>query len=301
MRKKKKDLDLSALEAPAPDFKQKTLDQFDTLGGIANWANARDVQTIAKGIFGLLLKAGAMKNSTAVVTEAHVRTVLDSMISERRQRQDAAAIEPSSLHSDMMAQMQNIQAPPPPRTVATSSSAINTSEAEAPPQLAKDTPPAAPANEIGRDSGVSDAVWEQLQRDKRAANELEEQYQKLIKASADAANNARILEQKEQAAEQALQQAIQYNKDQLVLQEAKRLREEARVRDEMERRAQEELLAMLERQRKAVEEERRKEARMQQKLRTLGICPAGFIWIRQDGGYRCSAGGHFVTDSALGL
>jgi hypothetical protein len=301
MRKKKKDLDLSTLEVPAPDFKQETLDQFDTLGRIANWANARDVQTIAKSIFSLLLKVGAMKKTIAVVTEDHVRTVLDSMISERSQRQDAAKIRPRFLHSDMMAQMQNIQVPPPPQAAATSSSAMNTSEAETPQRLAKDVPPAAPANEIKRDSGVSDAVWEQLQRDEQAAKKKKEQYQKLIKASADAANNTRILQQKELASEQAFRQAIKHNKDQFVLQEAKRLREEARLRHEMERRAQEELLAELESQRKAGEEERRKEAKVQQQLRTLGICPAGFRWIKQNGGYRCSAGGHFVTDSELGL
>ncbi len=301
MRKKKKDLDLSALEVPTPDFKQETLDQFDTLGRIANWANARDVQTIAKSIFGLLLKVGAMKKTSAVVTEGHVRTVLDSMISERSQRQDAAKIRPSSLHSDTMTQVQNIQAPTPPQTAATSSSAMNTSEAETHQRLAKDVPPAAPANEIKRDSGVSDAVWEQLQRDKQAAKKKEEQYQKLIKASADAANNTKILQQKELASEQAFQQAIDHNKDQFVLEEAKRLYEEARIRHEMERRAQEELLAELESQRKAGEEERRKEAKVQQKLRTLGICPAGFRWIKQNGGYRCSAGSHFVTDSELGL
>jgi hypothetical protein len=300
MRKRKKDLDLSTLEVPAPDFKQETLDQFDNLGKIANWANARDVQTIAKSIFGLLLKAGAMKKTMAVVTEDHVRTVLDSMISERSQRQDASRIRPSSLHSDLMAQVQNLQASPLPQRADTSVSAMNTAEAETPQRLSKVVPPAAPANETKRDSGVSDAVWEQLQRDKQAAKKKEEQYQKLIKASADAANNTKIIQQKEQESEQAFQQAIKYNKDQFVLQEAKRLREEARLRHEIERRAQEELLAELESQRKAGEEERRKEAKVQQQLRTLGICPAGFRWIKQNGGYRCSAGGHFVTDSELG-
>ena len=69
----------------------------------------------------------------------------------------------------------------------------------------------------------------------------------------------------------------------------------------MERRAQEELLVELENRRKAVEEIRRKEAKVQQQLRTLGICPAGFRWIKQYGGYRCSAGGHFFADSELEL
>jgi hypothetical protein len=300
MRKKKKDLDLSALEVPAPVFKQEVLDQFDTLGRIANWANARDVQTIAKSIFNLLLKAGAMKKIIAVVMEDHVRTILDSMISERSQRQDAAKIGLSSLHGDVMTKIRKFQTPSLSHTVTTSSSAMNTSEVETPQRLAKDVPLASPANEIKRDSGVSDAVWERLQRDKQTAKKEEEQYQKLIKASADAANSTKILQQKEQASEQAFQQAIKHGKDQ-VLQEAKRLREEARIRHEMERRAQEELLAELESQRRAGEEERRKEAMAQQQLRTLGICPAGFRWIKQSDGYRCSAGGHFVTDLELGL
>jgi len=301
MWKKKKDLDLSTLEVPAPDFKQETLDQFDTLGRIANWANARDVQTIAKSIFSLLLKAGAMKKTVVVVTKDHVRTVLNSMISERSQRQDAAKVRPSSFHSDMMAKMQNIQAPPTPQTVATGSSAMNTLEAETPQRLAKDLLPVALANEIKRDSGVSDFVWEQLQRDKQAAQKKEEQYQNLIIASADAENDTKILKQKEQASEQAFEQAIKHDKGHLVLQEAKRLREEARLQHETKRRAQEKLLAELESQRKAEEEERRKEAKVQQQLRVLGICPAGFRWIKQNGGYRCSAGGHFVMDSELGL
>lgn len=258
MRKKNKDLDLLTLEVPAPGFKREILDLISTLSRTANWANARDVQTIAKSIFGRLLRAGAMKETTAVITEDDVRIVLSSMISERSQRQDAAKIGLSSLHSDMMAQIQNIQAPRTPQTAATTTSAMNTSQAETPQQLAKDGAPATPANEIQRDSGVSDAVWEQLQRDKEAAEKMEEQYQKLVKASTGAADNIKILRQKEQTSEQAFQQAIKHSKDQFVSQKAKQLREEARLLHETERRAQEELLAELESQRKSVEETRKK-------------------------------------------
>ncbi len=174
---------------------------------------------------------------------------------------------------------------------------MSTSKAEPPPPLAEGVPSAAPASDIKRDSGVCDAVWEQLQQDKQAAKEKDERYQTLLKASADVANNINILQQKEQASEQMLQQAMKHKEDQAALQEAKRLREEARLQHEMERRAQEEL----ERQRKAEEEERRKEAKAQQKLRTLGICPAGYRWNKQNGGYRCGGGSHFMTDSQLGL
>jgi len=46
---------------------------------------------------------------------------------------------------------------------------------------------------------------------------------------------------------------------------------------------------------------RQKEAQVQVKLRQMGICPMGYRWIKQAGGYRCEAGGHFVTDSQLGF
>lgn len=79
------------------------------------------------------------------------------------------------------------------------------------------------------------------------------------------------------------------------------MRGEDRLKHEIERCAQAERLVQLESVRKAVEEEQRREAKAQQQLRTQGICPMGFKWIKQNGGYRCSAGGYCVTDSELGL
>ncbi|KAG0703411.1 hypothetical protein DFH29DRAFT_446497 [Suillus ampliporus] len=40
----------------------------------------------------------------------------------------------------------------------------------------------------------------------------------------------------------------------------------------------------------------REEARVQQKLRQMGVCVAGFL----SGGYRCAAGGHYISDAELG-
>ena len=66
-------------------------------------------------------------------------------------------------------------------------------------------------------------------------------------------------------------------------------------------RAHEEMLAKIEEERKKREAEKRKEQAAQQKLRNLGVCVAGFRWIKQAGGYRCAGGAHFVTDAQLGL
>ena len=43
----------------------------------------------------------------------------------------------------------------------------------------------------------------------------------------------------------------------------------------------------------------RREREAQRKLRVIGVCVAGFNWIKQPGGYRCCAGGHWVSDAQI--
>jgi hypothetical protein len=57
----------------------------------------------------------------------------------------------------------------------------------------------------------------------------------------------------------------------------------------------------LRKQRKLEEERRKKEVMAQQKLRQMGVCDAGFQWIKIPSGYRCEGGFHFVTNEELGL
>ncbi len=66
------------------------------------------------------------------------------------------------------------------------------------------------------------------------------------------------------------------------------------------RAARERAMEELEKMRLA-EVRRKREARVQERLREMGVCEAGYRWIKQSGGYRCEAGGHFVGDGALGL
>jgi len=40
-------------------------------------------------------------------------------------------------------------------------------------------------------------------------------------------------------------------------------------------------------------------AKIQKVVKELGKCPQGFDWKREAGGWRCSAGGHFVTDAEV--
>jgi hypothetical protein len=150
--------------------------------------------------------------------------------------------------------------------------------------------------EAERDSGVSDATWQQLQSDKFAAERLEEEQQRLIQEERELKEKAEREEAQAKLELQLLQeQARQKAEDN----ELKRIYEEARIRHEMARRKRAIELAELEAKAKRAKEEKRKEAETQKKLRDIGICVAGFRWIKQQGGYRCAGGFHFVSDASL--
>lgn len=44
----------------------------------------------------------------------------------------------------------------------------------------------------------------------------------------------------------------------------------------------------------AEQERRQAEEAQKKKLEAMGRCPVGYPWIRQEQGYRCAGGGHFV-------
>ena len=89
-------------------------------------------------------------------------------------------------------------------------------------------------------------------------------------------------------------------------QERLRLIEEEQAREAALRAAREQheaKLRALERAREEAEMKRRDEERqrqaIQEKLQQMSPCPAGFNWSQVGGGWRCSAGGHFVSDAEL--
>jgi DNA repair exonuclease SbcCD ATPase subunit len=110
-----------------------------------------------------------------------------------------------------------------------------------------------------RDASVSDAIWNQLQKDAQKAEEEKRELR-------------RLAEQEEE-----LRQWLKKCAD------AKRERE----------------LAEIERKRQELEEKLRCQALEQEKLAKMGVCPMGYQWIRQSGGYRCAGGSHWVSDGQM--
>lgn len=271
-------LDLLCLRTPSSRFRRVLVSYFKQLSAQDNWASARDVQSLAKNMFNQVMRDhDGLTKGCVVLTEEIVKRELEAMMHERASRGQAAAEAASSSNGFPSGMQQFFQAPPPqqqPLSFNTSTATATSfaqekdrvveevfSEEEEEGEEDEPTPPPVELKQqvidplesryrLKRDAGVSDAVWEQLQRDRKAEEEREEEYERLKE-------------------------------------EAKRASDAAR--DKIVRKLLEE-----ERKRKAMEE-------MKKKLQMMGICPAGFAWIRQDGGYRCAGGAHFVGDEALGM
>ncbi|EGR46246.1 uncharacterized protein TRIREDRAFT_66551 [Trichoderma reesei QM6a] len=80
---------------------------------------------------------------------------------------------------------------------------------------------------------------------------------------------------------------------------AAQIKEEERRKLEEERKKAEEERERILRQLVEQEERRKEEVKKLAKIRALGICPMGFNWIKQGDGYRCSAGGHYLSNAEI--
>ncbi|PYI18999.1 P-loop containing nucleoside triphosphate hydrolase protein [Aspergillus violaceofuscus CBS 115571] len=259
-------VDRMVVQQPDDQFKSQILASFENLSALPGWANGRDVKTISATIirkaFSFPQDAG---KEELVLTQAMIMEVLGSTIEERRLR--AATITPSSTQSEdgpLTATSAPFPTPPLPRP------SVPTAKDQVRPGEAADKPcapaPAHPISGEGRDPGVSDVVWMQLQADKQR-------------------NEA------------------QRNRDTETLHREgsikKQLKTSGDTPDSDERRNYEEQLRNLARERVEIEERKKQEEAAQQKLQEMGVCPVGFRWIIQATGYRCAGGSHFVSSAQL--
>ncbi|KAL5335223.1 AAA domain-containing protein [Aspergillus crustosus] len=282
--------DMEVLDSPRSVFSTKLVDLFSVLSQTANWANARDVQTISKAIFRVVIQA--MREKKIIVSEDLIVSKIEDMISERTSR---ATNQSYSRNPTLdLLQAQALSRQPVPPVLNTASSTQSTApestideEESGPPALASSADP------TPRDNGVSDEVWEQLEKDKQAANAEETEYQQLVldERSAEKAVQDLPHNPPPPAPEPDNKAALEVDA------EAKRQHEQRRLED-LAKRAK---LDELQRKREEQEKLRRKEQRTQRKIRAMGLCVAGFRWIKQENGYRCAGGFHFISNTALGV
>ncbi len=295
---KKTDLDMAILETPRNTFFQDLLDRFKTISKLPNWANARDIQTIARGIFGKTMKSATTSPGKLTVDEETIITVIDAMIVERMHRSQIPIADhhrlPSATPMPIQARLET------PITTSRKQPAQNVSfEARRPRSPVPHHDTETTADDTSRDANVSDNVWERLQQDNVAAQAKEQEYKRLLEQEVALRNSIAVSDKRKTEVTSAVipEKATQPGADD----EAKRRHEEARLRHEVERRALEVEMETLRRKRQEEEERRRKEREVQKKLKDMGVCCMGYRWIKQALGYRCAGGSHYVTNAQLGL
>ena len=235
-----------------------------------------------------------MSNTLAITSDEILRHT-QIMLQEREDRSmNLSSNNAGEIPKGLLQQLQEPQSPMP--------TAINTSQAkktaESPPRPIEALPPFPQDMPVQRDDGVSDEIWSQLQIDAQAqraqanvsADTIRDRESEFETAAATQRGKLEALKKLEQAKAQ----------DEAQARELKQKQEQARLEELAARQARQKAKEEREKLRlKAVMQ--RREEQVQARLRQMGVCPMGYQWIKQSGGYRCSAGGHFVTNGQLGL
>ncbi|KAM0230088.1 hypothetical protein ACHAPO_009454 [Fusarium lateritium] len=229
--------DFSCLESPTELFLNDLTKAFETLSQQDSWANARDVKELAKKLF----QKFDLSCPELTLTKDMVLATLNDMMKERRGRMDNK--KPTAASEIVKAFVNGPTFTPP---TVTTSKTVATHEKEV--EESTEDPVYQDALHSIRDAGVSDEVWEQLQKDR----------------------------EKEERDNEAL----------------RRLKQAQRTAKEADReRIVREILA---------EEERRKQIEARKtKLMHMGVCPVGYQWIKQAGGFRCAGGSHWMSDAEV--
>lgn len=283
-------------EGEAGQWDHVVLELFRELSSVPGWGNGRDIQTLAKSIAGGVFRSA---NGTMVklsLTKETLVRFLRSFLAERKARSimTTSKLPRPELTSEAWAQViQSTPAAPRSLQSTTVSEAKSTKQDEilAPPVLTS-------TSSDERDDNVSDSVWTQLQADKAAERQVKQQRESALAAAEERVRTDKVKE--EELGRVADHLAAQKVRDEEA-NELMRRREEARLKYVAAQRAREELEARLARAREEGEKRRKEEAKAQQKLRDMGMCEAGFRWIKQGNGYRCGGGSHFVSNAQLGM
>ncbi|KAK2747019.1 hypothetical protein FQN55_005288 [Onygenales sp. PD_40] len=266
------------------------------LGSLPSWGNGRDIETMSKQIMGFTFRNSEDTDSALIVSPAQIAGTLEKEYAKQQAR-CSVKHDPLKIELDKL-KMDPPQTPPPPkiRTSVGLHTAAPTESANPPQEYAPESQSSAPICSQ-RDAGVSDKTWARLQHDKQAHELAQKALEKSIASSTAEIQSKEAVQKQLGLAMEKIEEAKQKATDDKEMDRLKKLHEEARLKDLLAKQA----IKAAEEAREAAERKKREEAKVQRKLRTMGVCSMGFSWIKQADGYRCAGGAHFVGNSALGI
>lgn len=288
---------ISVAEPKSPGDHGRILSLFTTLSELPNWANGRDVQTLARNITNLTFRTASKSTLDLCVSHGQISEPLEEYLVQCRKR---AVFRPAPLSElGHAAQTLSPSPPVPPPISAGTVSKMETAK----PVTAREN--IAPNETVPRDDGVSDSEWQQLEADKAAEEAARAAMAELVTTAAEEAQRraeeATRLDEQVRRAEEAIER--RNNGGDEDDEEKRRLLEAARLKQLAAQRTRDEAREKSRKAREEAERKRKEEAKVQTKLRRMGVCPMGYHWIKQAHahGYTCSAGGHFVSNWELGI
>ena len=286
----------------------------EDLASLPNWGNARDMMTLSKE---LISKALLLDNNTGAEIQlagAAALDILEKMVADRERRSN---IPLKARANPTLPEQTFTRDPPPPPKISTEATVAR------PETSSRSSTPASQTSrgvatrgrgrgrggavnhqavqQVERDPNVSDAVWNALQAAIRTKEEGEREAKKEIislgQKIAAQRKNEEVQAEELRKSQQKEAEAKDANERAAILKE----REKARLKEQAARRARERAEAELRAKKEEERRRREQEERAQRKLRELGVCLAGYRWIKMGDGYRCAGGYHFVSASQLGL
>ena len=288
----------------------------EDLAHLPNWGNARDMMTLSKEMISKALLLDNNNGAEIQLAGTTALEVLEKMVADRERRSNIPF--KARVKSTLPEQTFTMNPPTPPK-ISTEATTASVAKPETSSSSSTPTSQASQGattrgrshggavnhqavQQVQRDPDVSDAVWSALQAAIRAKEQAEQNAKKAIKSLEQSIAAHRKNEETQKEALRKLQQketeAKEANERAAILRE----REKARLKEQTARIAREKAAAELRAKKEEERKQREQEERAQQKLRQLGVCVAGFRWIKMgDSGYRCAGGAHFVSTSQLGL
>jgi len=288
----------------------------EDLASLPNWGNARDMMTLSKDMISKALLLDNNSGAEIQIAGTAALEILEKMVADRERRSNIPL--KTRAKSTLPTQTFTMNPPTPPK-ISTEATTASVAKPETSSRSSTPTSQASRGSatrgrgrggavnrqavqQVQRDPNVSDAVWSALQAAIRAKEQAEQTAKKAIQSLEQSIADHRKNEETQKEELRKLQQkeaeAKEANEKAAIL----RAREKARLKEQNARIAREKAAAELHAKKAEERERREKEEKAQQKLRQLGVCSAGFRWIKVgDSGYRCAGGAHFVSASQLGL
>lgn len=301
LKQKLRKSDIEIETANYDEIMPRVIAALGALSKLPSWGNGRDVETLAKIIARATFQsANDDLTKDFLLTLTELEKHVNVMLRERIAREAVSGPLVHTIPPVVPMANSSMTTKPPETSISTNTSTDGFEPKETDAVRTVETSPDSTNDpqEQDRDPGVPENIWAQLMRDKATAEALAKRRSAHIATLSQTAqlHEAKMAESTTELANIEAQMKEKSDSDEL-----KRRHEELRLKRLRLLLAKREAEDRLRRAQEEADAARKQEVKAQEKLRCMGICPAGFRWIKQSGGYRCSAGGHFVGNKELGF